>query len=75
MNELLKDTLPKLGLVKTVLQQHSNEKLLAKKNCPLENPPHLQWKITPLEIIPLKIKLLRANCFATSYIKLPSKTT
>ena len=35
MNEFLKDTLPKVGLVKTVLQQHSDEKLLAKKNCPL----------------------------------------
>ena len=34
MNKFLKDTLPKLGLVKTDLQQHSNEKLLPKKIVP-----------------------------------------
>ena len=74
MNEFLKDTLPKLGLVKTDLQQHSDEKLLPKKHCPLENPPSPQWKLTQLEITPLKIKLPSANCFTASYIKLPSKT-
>ena len=44
MNELLKDTLPKLGLVKTVLQQHSNEKLLAKKKLSLRKsaPPPME---------------------------------
>ena len=74
MNNFLRDTLSKLGLVKTDLQQHSHEILLPKKNCPLENPPSPQWIITPLEITPLKIKLPSANCFTTSYIKLPSKT-
>ena len=57
MNDFLKDTLPKLGLVKTDLQEHPDEKLHPKKICPVENPLSPQWKITPLWITPLKIKL------------------